>query len=404
MSPKKRPAGPTAKGKAPAPKAAPVVQLDSDESSNDEVVVSPKRKGKAKASAQAEGKKRARSPSTSSVSHASPSAASGSDSDSLPVPASIAASNKRIRSQREERLNQSALRDSGKKGKDGKRRKVDTKRKLAALSQGARDRRSADEDSDGFDFVVDDEVVEYDTPTDEDEEQRETRKARNARVRAKSKGKGKERAVEADSDDGEDGSDESDRSRKKKRAKGKAASGKKEKSRKAFQRELMATDSENDDITGVSAKSRARQKAKARKEAEARKKERRKRRRQKRSDSGSDSSDEEEDEEMDDLEILDEQTVFEDRFRSRKSGAAKFASLKAARDRAYSSYPMSIQIGTYRALRRRETSQEQGDRARLRRRGSAADRPQVRSREAQLSPLPRRPRTLQHFSIELRLF
>ncbi|KAL7343319.1 hypothetical protein BJY59DRAFT_355872 [Rhodotorula toruloides] len=326
VDPKKRLPGSATKGKAPARKVTPI-QLDSDGSSSDEVAVSPRGKGKGKAVVQDKGKKRARSPSTSS-SAASSSAASDSDSDSLAVPATIAASNRRIRSQREDRLNKSALRDSGKKGKDGKRRKVDTKRKLVALSQGVRDRRSADEDSEGFDFVVDDEVVEYDTPTDEDEEERDRRRARNARVRAKGKGKGKERAVESEDEEAANESDElGDRRRKK--GKGKAVSAT---SRKAIQRELLASDSENDDITGVSAKSRARQKAKARKEAEARKeKARRKRRRQKRSDD-SDSGEDDEDEDMNDLEILDEQTVFEERFRSRKSGVGKFASLKAARE------------------------------------------------------------------------
>lgn len=330
VDPKKRLPGSATKGKAPARKVTPI-QLDSDGSSSDEVAVSPRGKGKGKAVVQDKGKKRARSPSTSS-SAASSSAASDSDSDSLAVPATIAASNRRIRSQREDRLNKSALRDSGKKGKDGKRRKVDTKRKLVALSQGVRDRRSADEDSEGFDFVVDDEVVEYDTPTDEDEEERDRRRARNARVRAKGKGKGKERAVESEDEEAANESDElGDRRRKK--GKGKAVSAT---SRKAIQRELLASDSENDDITGVSAKSRARQKAKARKEAEARKeKARRKRRRQKRSDD-SDSGEDDEDEDMNDLEILDEQTVFEERFRSRKSGVGKFASLKAARERAFS--------------------------------------------------------------------
>ncbi|BGP32358.1 hypothetical protein JCM10296v2_004139 [Rhodotorula toruloides] len=326
VDPKKRLPGSAIKGKAPARKVRPI-QLDSDGSSSDEVAVSPKLKGKGKATVDTKGEKRARSPYSSS-SAASSSSASDSDSDSLAVPATIAASNRRIRSQREDRLNKSALRDSGKKGRDGKRRKVDTKRKLVALSQGARDRRSADEDSDGFDFVVDDEVVEYDTPTDEDEEERDRRRARNARVRAKGKGKGKERTVESEGGGAVDESDESADPRREK-GKGKAVSAE---SRKAIQRELLASGSENDDITGVSAKSRARQKAKARKEAEARKeKAGRKRRRQKGSDD-SDSGEDEEDEDMNDLEILDEQTVFEERFRSRKSGAGKFATLKAARD------------------------------------------------------------------------
>lgn len=377
---KKRLPGSAAKGKAPARKLTPL-QLDSDGSSSDEVAVSPKRKGKGKATADPKGKKRARSPSSSSSSAASSSAASASDSDSLAVPATIAASNRRIRSQREDRLNKSALRDSGKKGKDGKRRKVDTKRKLVALSQGVRDRRSADEDSDGFDFVIDDEVVEYDTPTDEDEEERDRRKARNARVRAK--GKGKERVVNSE---GEEEADESDESaaRRRKKGKGKAVSAK---SRNPIQRELLASDSENDDITGVSAKSRARQKAKARKEAEARKeKARRKRRRQTRSED-SDSGEDEEDEDMNDLEILDEQTVFEERFRERKSGAGKFASLKAARDRAFSLPYSRLRDCADCRSRRREASEKQGDRARLGRRGSAAYRPQTRPHETQLASL-----------------
>ncbi|BGP24921.1 hypothetical protein Rt10032_c09g3871 [Rhodotorula toruloides] len=307
VDPKRRPAGSSTKDKAPARMLTPV-QLDDDDSSSDNVVVSPRGKGKGKTATQPKGKKRARTPSTSSAA-------------SLPLPASIAASNKRIRSQREDRLNKGALRDSGKKGKDGKRRK------LLALSQGVRDRWSADEDSEGFDFVVDDEVVEYDTPTDEDEEERGKRRARNARMRAK--GKGKERAMESDGDgaadesDDDGAADESDESahRRRRKGKGKAVS---RKSRKAIQRELLASDSENDDITGVSAKSRARQKAKARKDAESSKE--KKRRHDPESGQG------EEDEDMDDLEILDEQTVFEERFRSRRSGAGKFASLKAARD------------------------------------------------------------------------
>ncbi|GAA5887189.1 hypothetical protein JCM5296_004553 [Sporobolomyces johnsonii] len=173
-----------------------------------------------------------------------------SDDDPLPVPASLLSKPKPS-------------------AKPKAKRQPKTRQKLTHLSQGIRDRRSADEASgDELDWVV------------EDEEHEEEKKRRRKR-------KGKEKArkeSEEDDDEATQASDESDEVvvPKKRKGKGKGKEKAKEKGRS-------------------------------------------KKRRHRRSPSV--------DEEPDDLEILDEVTVREDKLRARKSTAGRFADLKAARER-----------------------------------------------------------------------
>ncbi|GAA5984086.1 hypothetical protein JCM10908_006044 [Rhodotorula pacifica] len=266
---------------------------------------------------------------SSSNGKASTSDTSGDDDDDgLPVPATVASANKRLKAKREATLNNAALR-SPRKTKSGRVRKVDTKRKLTALSQGVRDRRSDDDESEEEDFVVDDnDDIIYDTPTDEDGEERATVSKDKKR---KGSRKGKERAIS----DEEDGNvDEAVASKKKKAGKAK--------SRKRVQRELLATDSDNDDeqpSRSASKRKKGKGKGKAKRavqsesEEEALSRQRKKRRKRRRSSDSSAAEDDQVDDEPEDLEILDEQTVFDQKFRTIKTNEGKFASLKAARDR-----------------------------------------------------------------------
>ncbi|KPV74915.1 uncharacterized protein RHOBADRAFT_49790, partial [Rhodotorula graminis WP1] len=229
-------------------------------------------------------KKRARAPSSSS--------ATASEDDDLPIPESIVADNKRRASKREHQQQDAALRSSAKKDKAQGAKK----RKLAALTQGRRDRRSADEESD-VDFVVEDDVVQYDSSAQEEEQPAPVKK-----------GKGKARARDEDE---QEESDEAParRSSSSQKEKGRRA---KDKSREEVQRELLATDSDGSDAD-VGGSSRRRKKGSSK---------RKKRRRP--------SSDE--DDEPDDLEILDEETVRENKFRARQDKSSRFAQLKAARE------------------------------------------------------------------------
>ena len=279
-------------------------------------------------------RKRSRVSSSSDESHRSSTTntSDGEAGDDLPLPASIAADNKRLKAKRETTLNNAALR-SPRKTKTGKVRKVDTKRKLTALSQGVRDRRSGDEESDEEDFVVDDnDAIIYDTTTDEDDNEPPPTSKKQKKA---AKRKGKERAVT------EDEEEEEDRPVLKKKERGKG------KSRKQVQRDLLATDSEEEQATRSASKPKHGKK-KARRairsdndddeeedEPVQRKKRRRRRRNSSESeeDSNNDDDDDGVDDGPDDLEILDEETVLDQKFRTLKTNESKFASLKAARDR-----------------------------------------------------------------------
>ncbi|GAA5833554.1 hypothetical protein JCM9279_001557 [Rhodotorula babjevae] len=258
----------------------------SPSASASEQAPSPKRSSKTK--------KSARAPSSS------PASSAASADDDLPIPESIAADNKRRASKREHQQQDAALRSSAKKDKAQGAKK----RRLAALTQGRRERRSAEEESD-VDFVVEDDVVQYDSSAPE-EEQAATAK----RSAADKKGKGKARAREEDED-----SDEAPARRSSSQKKQKARL--KDKSREDVQRELLATDSDGSDV-GVGGSSRRRKKGSSR---------RNKRRRPS-------SDDDDVDDEPDDLEILDEDTVRENKFRARQDKSSRFAQLKAARERA----------------------------------------------------------------------
>lgn len=262
--------------------------------------------------------------------------ATGKDADGWSIPPSIAKDNKRLKAKRETTMNNAALRGPGKKGK---RRKVDTKRRLTTLSQGVRDRRSADEASDEENFVVeDDEAIVYDTPTDEDEAPRRAgRNGKNGHQRKKSK-KGKARAVSSEESSEELSEPAGKKSRRRSpssaseeevvtsaRRKGKQSKGKR------------AVESESDsglDEEPVRRKGRPRR-ARSRSGEPAQ-------RHARRSDTNSD--DDEEDEEPDDLEILDEKTVLDDRFRKMRSNEGKFAALRAMREREWTRL-----FGSYRA-------------------------------------------------------
>ncbi|GAA6051017.1 hypothetical protein JCM3770_005457 [Rhodotorula araucariae] len=279
-------------------------------SASDDAPIRPSRRA-GKSTTKGRGKKRVAPPSLSSSS-------SPSDQEDLPVPASIAADNARLAMKREQRLQDAALRSGGKGGK--KKARVDTKRKLAALSQGRRDRRSADEESEG-DFIVDDGVIQYDSTEDGD----------GAPVRKRRDEKGKGRARDGDDDDEEASDDSVRRSlpKKKKKKKGGEGGGEKEKSRKEVQRELLAVDSDDEDVgpsrrhQKVSAPS---SKGKEDRKGKVQAKEPHKKRRRVR------SSEDEGDDEPDDLEILDEVTIREEKFRARQDKSSRFAQLKAARE------------------------------------------------------------------------
>ncbi|BGP16296.1 hypothetical protein JCM10213_006452 [Rhodosporidiobolus nylandii] len=344
-----------------------------DSSDEEDVVVRPsqkKKKGKAVATTPprltSKGKKRARSPSTSPAGNYS----SATDSDALPVPASLRKASRTTAAKRE-------------------RKAVKGRAKLANLTQGVQDRRSADERSGDEAFVVDDDAeLRYDTDVeDEMAEEKMRRKERRSRSRSegaeRKKGKGKRRARDSSgtgseeepqvrprgkkrrklfSDAEEEGEDDlpapgsvgrqppAAAKKADKKGKGRAVDGeddaaagakgarkaakkdakkaakkdakKAAKEKKRAQAALLASDEEGDSED----KSRRRSKSKSSKTKKGKGKKEKKRRRAASSDDGHDD-------EPDDLEILDEQTVFEDRFRTIKGPAAKFAALKAAREK-----------------------------------------------------------------------
>ncbi|GAA5870838.1 hypothetical protein JCM3774_001690 [Rhodotorula dairenensis] len=278
---------------------------------------------------------RSSSPATSLASDASDSEVA----DDLPVPASIAADNKRLKAKRETALNNAALR-SPRKSKSGKVRKVDTKRKLTALSQGVWDRRSEDEESDEEDFVVGDEdAIIYDTSTDEDEQ--DAGSLIHKKEQKKQSRKGKEPAIS----EGNGGEEEDAAASSKSKTKKKKEERRKDKWRKQVQKELLATDTEGDQQpTPKASKRKVGGKGKkagrvVRSETDnddddpsPRKKQRQQQQRRRRRRS-SEASSELVDDGPEDLEILDEQTVFDQKFRTLKTNESKFASLKAARER-----------------------------------------------------------------------
>ncbi|GAA5870893.1 hypothetical protein JCM1840_002722 [Sporobolomyces johnsonii] len=241
---------PRARSKAPASRPSRAGTLapeeanpdvDMDEEDDDASIVGPSsstRKGK--------GKKRGVVESSSDSDHSPV----DSDDDHLPVPVSLMSKPKPS-------------------AKPKAKRQPKTRQKLTHLSQGIRDRRSADEASgDELDWVVED---------GEDEGEKKRRRKRKGKEKARKKS-------EEDDDEAAQASDESDEVVVPKKRKGKG---------------------------------KGKEKAKE--------KERSKKRRRRRSPSV--------DEEPDDLEILDEVTVREDKLRARKSTAGRFADLKAARER-----------------------------------------------------------------------
>lgn len=310
-------------------------------------------------------RKRSRVSSSSDESHRS--STTNTSGDDLPLPASIAADNKRLKAKRETTLNNAALR-SPRKTKSGKVRIVDTKRKLTALSQGVRDRRSEDEESDEEDFVVDDDdAIIYDTTTTEEEDEQPPPLSKKQK-KAAAKRKGKERAV---SDD-EDEEDRPTSTKKKEREKGK--------SRKQVQRDLLVTDSEDEQPTRSASKRKHGKKKGGREdddeddeeEEPVQRKKRRRRQRRRLSESEEESnSDDGIDDGPEDLEILDEETVIDQKFRTLKTNESKFASLKAARDRE--SARATSFVTAFRVLAhlfpsftpRRSKGEPEGDRARL---------------------------------------
>ncbi|GAA5923879.1 hypothetical protein JCM1841_001422 [Sporobolomyces salmonicolor] len=178
-----------------------------------------------------------------------------SDDDPVPVPASL----------------RSKVKPSA---KPKTKRQPKTRQRLAHLSQGVRDRRSADEASgDELEWVVD------------DEEYGEEKKKRRKR-------KGKEKAGEVS----EENNDEAAQALN----------------------EVVVPNKRTGNAEAAA-------KGKGKGKETAKEKERSKKRRRRRSPSV--------DEEPDDLEILDEVTVREDKLRARKSTAGRFAALKAARQR-----------------------------------------------------------------------
>ncbi|GJN90682.1 hypothetical protein Rhopal_003694-T1 [Rhodotorula paludigena] len=326
-----------------ASKAVEVMQVDDgsseggDESDEPVPYGSSARKPAAAAPASAgnnkKGKKRALSPSSAS-SASSNYDDEDDDDDALPIPASVLADNQRRATKRAERLARSSPsaspsavasgQNKAKKKRTGQR-KVATKKRLAALSQGRRDRRSADEGSDAEFVVDDDEEIVWDTPSEEEEAPRVPAKRR--------KGKGREETTASEQDDAEEedvDEDEDERRRAKTRRKGKGKA--KSATRDEVQRGLLATDSEGDESDRLGLpKQRSKGKRKDTSSSSRKKKHdqdregKRKRARRARSDDSVDD-------EPDDLEILDEETVLEDRYRTIKDNSGKFAALRAARE------------------------------------------------------------------------
>lgn len=344
-SPKKRKVSRSApKPAAPANQA--ILEVSSDHSED----VRPsqrtaKAKGKASSSKAkpklspppaSKSKKRSRSHRTPS----SPSASSSSDSDSLPVPASL-----KKQSQARKRA----------------RTQADRRNKLERLTQGVKHRRSDDEESDEAYIVDDDAEIVFDTDVEDElaeldgkerkkrrrelakvdkEKERKKRAQANGGVPSSSSGTGSS----SDGDSSEDlpapsklktkaskkarivsSEDEvevvskpkpksQDKGQGKETSKDKAAAVAAEKKAKAdrYAAELLASD----DAEGETSSSR-------RKKTAGKLKKKKKR----------------QEEEPDDLEILDEQTVFDERFRSQKDAGAKFAALRAARESASIFFP-----------------------------------------------------------------
>ncbi|GAA6034058.1 hypothetical protein JCM8097_000671 [Rhodosporidiobolus ruineniae] len=353
-----------------AMKRAPLRSKTGSQSSKGKGTV--KKPSPAPAHTKEKGKKRTRAASSSSSSaSASPAPSSASDSDALPVPSSL-------------RRKPAAPKKPAKK----------RTRKLATLSQGFRDRRSADEASGSEDFIVDDDdELRYDTEVEEEANEEEKRrlereaarrrerdraereKERERREREGRAWKNQEEGADGENGQGEGGEEEEEEEdvRPKKRpvspAKGKgrakavvsdeedddvvvelakqplkgkeaapppppAASTSKGK-RQPKSAATVPTDSDDDaDSEEVGAPSQRRKgkaaplakKDKKRKGKEKEKLKEKKRRRTRRSD-----------DEPDDLEILDEITVVDDKLRKIKTNEGKFAALKAARERRQAS-------------------------------------------------------------------
>ncbi|GAA5856735.1 hypothetical protein JCM8547_008815 [Rhodosporidiobolus lusitaniae] len=248
-----------------------------------------------------------------------------SDSDSLPVPESL-------KKQLQKRKRQ--------------KKEVDRRKKLATLTQSTQDRRSADEGSSDSAYVVDDDApLRYDTDVEDEmhglDSKGKKRRRKELEKKALEKGKGKQREVVVSSSSGEesdqpknmqkkagkgtvrDSADEEEEEevRPAKKDKGKG----KKKSKEEVQAELLATDeSEDADSEEVG---RRRKKG-------GKKQLKKKTKRRQRSD-----------EEPDDLEILDEQTVIEDRFRTLKDKSSRFAALKASREQRVAAANKSKRIG-----------------------------------------------------------
>lgn len=346
-------------------------------------------------------RKRSRVSSSSDESHrsATTDTSDGEVRDDLPLPASIAADNKRLKAKRETTLNNAALR-SPRKTKTGKVRKVDTKRKLTALSQGVRDRRSEDEESDEEDFVVDDDdAIIYDTTTEEEEDQQPPPTSKKQKKKAAAERKGKERAVTEEEEEAED----RPASKKKERGKGK--------SRKQVQRDLLATDSEDEQPIRSASKRKHGKKNGGRvvrsdnedddEEEDEPVQRKKRRRRQHHRSSGSEeesNSDDGIDDGPEDLKILDEETVLDQKFRTLKTNESKFASLKAARDRESSRalllllrFPGHLLI-LERANVCRSKGESESDRARFGGRKTRDAEPLATSADRFSATLPRRSR------------
>ncbi|GAA5991009.1 hypothetical protein JCM11641_007309 [Rhodosporidiobolus odoratus] len=283
--------------------------------------------------AKTQGKKRPRAASPSSSSSCP--SGSSSDPDPLPVPSSL-------------------QKKKTKKPTQSKRRKIRGKRvKLSTLSQGVRDRRSADEDERSGDeeFVVgDEEGLVYDTDVEEGEERREGGRAGNPKGKGK-KGREELRKRVRNGEDSEEGEEVGRKKGKNKRVaesedEGRKSGGKGEKRAKASgtkedmdkkktkkkkkQVDVTAPDfdifaSENEEDASSEdniqpSSSKAKVKAVPLKKKEKTKVVEKKTKRSRVRD-----------EEPDDLEILDEQTVFEEKLRKTKDPGARFRELKAAR-------------------------------------------------------------------------
>ncbi|GAA6013857.1 hypothetical protein JCM10207_008214 [Rhodosporidiobolus poonsookiae] len=326
-------------------RAGPVVLPSSSSSDDDDALPTPPKKGK--------GKGKATSPASDST------ASSASSDEGLPIPASLASQNATRRAARAPETS----------------RKRAARRKLATLSQGVKDRRSADEASGDDEFVVgDEEEIRWDTDVEDEMESRrlEEREKGKGRKGEGKEGKGKKRArVASEEEEEEEDADAEELApwKGKKRAadgQGKTGKGKgKEKARspspaasasasasdsppprpaKKLKRTAGSTSASNGKDT---AKGKGKKKfapsssssssssdsdsdalphpskaGKPTSESKSKPKQKLKKRRRPA----------DEDEAPDDLEILDEQTVFEERFRTLKDSGAKFAALKAARE------------------------------------------------------------------------